>query len=265
MELKDKVAVIFGGGGAIGGAVAVAFAREGARVFLAGRNKEPLEKVAAKIKDAGGLAEVVIADALNKKSVDTSTEAIFNKTGRIDISFNAIGVYHLQGVPLMEMSPEEFELPLNNYVSANFLTATAAARQMVKRNAGVILTISTPGALLASALAGGFGVSNAAVEGLSRQLAGELGEYGIRVICLRSDAIPETIAAGSHAKEVFGHRAELINVSLEELPKMMAQGSMLKRSPTLEDLANTAVFMASEKARAITATVTNVTCGSLVG
>jgi NAD(P)-dependent dehydrogenase (short-subunit alcohol dehydrogenase family) len=135
---------------------------------------------------------------------------------------------------------------------------------MIKNRSGVILTITTPGGLLANGVAGGFGISNAAVESLTRNLAGELGEYGIRAISLRSDAIPETVAAGSHAVQVFGHRAELLGMTLDEMLSQMT-GGLLKRSPTLEDLANTAVFLASDKAKAITATVANITCGSIVG
>ncbi len=265
MQLKNKTAIIYGGGGAIGSAVATAFACEGANVFLAGRRNEPLEVARKKITSLGGYAEIASVDTLDKKAVDDHLASVIIKTGTIDISFNAIGVFHIQGIPLAELSLDDFNLPIATYITSNFLTATAAARYMMKNKSGVILTISTPGSQLASALAGGFGVSNAAVEGLSRQLAGELGPHGIRVVCLRPDAIPEATQAGSHSRKVFSHRAELMGMTLEELFPVMAGGTILQRSPTLAEVANAAVFIASDKASAITATITNLTCGSMVG
>lgn len=265
MLLKDKVAVIYGGGGAIGGAVAEAFAKEGAKVFLAGRTLEAVQSRAIKINSAGGLAEAAVVDAMDKKQVDQHLAGIIKKTGHVDISFNAIGIVHVQGIPLQDLSIDEFNLPVNTYITANFITASAAARHMILQRSGVILTISTPGALLANGIAGGFGVSNAAVEGLTRQFAGELGAYGIRAVCLRPDAIPEAAMAGSHSREVFGNRAKLMGITLEELYPLMPAGTLLQRSPTLEDVANTAVFIASDKGKAMTATVANLTCGSLVG
>ncbi|SIO49875.1 SDR family NAD(P)-dependent oxidoreductase [Chitinophaga niabensis] len=265
MILQNKHAVIYGGGGVIGSAVALAFAKEGAKVFLTGRTLPALEAAAKKIKDAGGDAEVAVVDALNQQSIEDHLAAVYAKTGSIDIHFNAIGVVHLQGIPLVEMSTEDFYHPVHTYVTTNFLTTTAVARYMIKNRSGVILTITTPGGLLANGVAGGFGVSNAAVESLTRNLAGELGAYNIRAIALRSDAIPETVDNGSHAIEVFGHRAELMGTTLKELTPHMGEGAILKRPPTLEDLGNTAAFLASDKAKAITATIANITCGSIVG
>lgn len=265
MQLKNKNAVIYGAGGAIGSAVATAFAREGAKVFLTGLNPEPLQTAAQRIVDFGGHAETAVVDALDKRAVDMHIASVVEHAGTIDISFNAIGVFHIQGIPLTEMSLEEFNLPIATYTITNFLTATAAGRHMIKNKSGVILTISTPGSLYAIGHAGGFGISNAAVEGLTRQLAGDLGPHGIRVVCLRPDAIPEAARAGSHTREVFTYRAKLMGITLEELFLMMPARTLLQRFPTLKDIAETAVFMASDKANALTATVANLSCGSVVG
>ncbi|MBC7827878.1 MAG: SDR family oxidoreductase [Chitinophagaceae bacterium] len=265
MLLTNKNAIIYGGGGAIGGAVAMAFAREGATVFLAGRRTASLETIAHKIMTLGGKAEIAIVNALDKQAVDDHLASVIEKAGRIDISFNAIGVFHIQGIPLTDLTIEDFNLPISVYTATNFLTATAAARHMIKNRSGVILTISTPGALMANGMAGGFGLANAAVEGLTRQLAGELGPHGIRAVCLRPDAIPEAAMAGSHTREVFDYRAKLMNVSLDELFSMMPARTLLQRFPTLSDVAETAVFLASDKAGALTATVANLSCGSIVG
>lgn len=265
MQLANKNAVIYGGAGALGSAIARAFAREGARIFLAGRRRAPLESVADIIVSEGGEAHAATVDALDRHSVNEHMDALVKKFETIDISINAIGLFHIQGIPLVDLTQEEFAYPIQVYTTSNFLTASAAARYMIRQRSGVILTLSTPGSLLADGVAGGFGVTCAAVEGLTRQLAGELGPYGIRAICLRPDAVPEASFNGSHSREVFAHRAQLMDMTLEEMMAGMKDGALLQRSPTLEDVANAAVFMASDKARAITATVANISCGSVVG
>jgi NAD(P)-dependent dehydrogenase (short-subunit alcohol dehydrogenase family) len=110
----------------------------------------------------------------------------------------------------------------------------------------------------------GNGVSSAAVEALSRHLAGELGAQGIRVVCIRPHAIPEAAAGGSHSREVFRPTAERAGVTVEQMLEGAAAGTLLKRLPTLDHIANTAVFLASGHAGAITGTVANLSCGFLV-
>jgi len=113
MLLEDKNAVVYGGG-AMGGAVARAFAREGARVFLAGRTLAKLEEVAEQVRSAGGVAETAQVDALDERAVDGYVDAVVEKAGRIDISFNLISYRDVQGTPLAEMPLEDFERPVVN-------------------------------------------------------------------------------------------------------------------------------------------------------
>src|ERR671936_1512711 len=111
MLLKDKVAVIYGAGGAIGGAVAGAFAREGARLFLAGRHLAPVEVVAKDVVAAGGSAEAAEVDALDEQAVDKHLQPVTDKAARVDISFNAIGIPNPKlRVPLVELDVEQFSL-----------------------------------------------------------------------------------------------------------------------------------------------------------
>ena len=145
MLLENKNAVIYGGGGAIGGAVALAFAREGARVFLAGRTRAKLEAVAQDISVAGGVAETAEVDALDEQAVDRHADAVAAKVGGIDIALNAVGILHVQGTPFAELSFEDYAHPLAAYTRTNFITAKAVARHMVKQRSGVILTLSRPG------------------------------------------------------------------------------------------------------------------------
>jgi 3-oxoacyl-[acyl-carrier protein] reductase len=253
MLLENKTAVVYGAGGAIGGAVARAFAHEGAKVVLAGRTREKLDAVAAEIAAAGGAAETAQVDALDEKAVQKHVDAVVEQAGGIDISFNAVWIRgDLQGTRLVEMPPENFTTPIMTGVTTHFLTATAAARQMIKQGSGVILTLSSSASVLSGRdrryhLTGGFSTACAAIEALSRSLAGELGPHGIRVVCLRPDAIPETWPGT--AIDAYGY---------------MTAGTALDRLPKLEEVARAAVFMASDHASAMTGTVANLSCGSIM-
>jgi 3-oxoacyl-[acyl-carrier protein] reductase len=260
MLLEKKNAVIYGAGGAIGGAVARAFAREGARVFLAGRSRAPIEAVAQEITQAGGVAEAALVDALDALAVEQHLGEVVKQTGSIDISFNAIGIAHMQGMPLVEMAVEEFTRPIVGYMQTQFLTSTAAARHMIKQGSGVILTITAIPARLAIPNAGGFGVAGAAIEGLWRQLAGELGPHGVRVICLRSAGSPDAPGVG----EAIRAHAEGAGISPEAFEASLAAITLLKRLPRLAEVAAVAVLMASDHASAMTGAVANVTCGATV-
>jgi len=264
MLLDDKCAVIYGAGGAIGGAVARAFALEGAKVFLAGRTQSRLDAVAADIAAAGGLAEATALDALDARAVERHADGVARKAGGIDIALNAIGVAHVQGTPFADLSLEDFEFPIATYTRTNFITAQAVARHMAKKGSGVILTLSTPGARLPGPGYMGNCVASAAIEAMSRHLAGELGAQGIRVVCIRPHAIPEAAAAGSHTQAVFKPMADRAGVSIEQMLAGAAGSTLLKRLPTLDEVANTAVFLASGYAGAITGTVANLSCGFLV-
>lgn len=264
MLLQDKSAVIYGGGGAIGGAVARVFAREGARVFLAGRTLAKLDEVAQYISAAGGKAETAEVDALDPRAVDRHADAVAAKAGGIDITLNAVGIVHVQGTPFTELSSADYAHPITAYTRTNFLTAKAVARHMVERGSGVILTLSTPGSRLSGAGFLGYGVTCGAIETFSCILAGELGATGIRVVCLRPDVIPEALAT-SHAREVFKGYTERAGISIEEMQAERARtGTLLKRFPTLGEVAEFAAFVASDRASATTGAIINLTCGSLV-
>jgi NAD(P)-dependent dehydrogenase (short-subunit alcohol dehydrogenase family) len=108
MLLKDKNAVIYGGGGSIGGAVARAFAREGANVFLAGRTRAKLEEVSDEIRSSGGVAETAQVDTLDGRAVDGHADAVAASAGGIDISFNLISHGDVHGTPMAEMDLEDY-------------------------------------------------------------------------------------------------------------------------------------------------------------
>jgi 3-oxoacyl-[acyl-carrier protein] reductase len=249
MLLNAKTAIIFGAGGAIGSAVAKALAREGARVFLSGRRAAPVEAVANGIRDNGGAAEAATVDALDETAVEDYVAGIAGKAGGIDVLLNAMGFRAVQGVPLSDLALEDFTYPIATWTSSQFLTARAAARHMVKRRRGVILTLSASPARLAIATTGGFGVACAAVEGLSRTLAAELGPQGVRVVCIRPHRIGETLEDADFP------------VPRDDFIGFLEGMTLTKKLPTLADVANTAVFLASDHAAAMTGAVANLTGG----
>jgi NAD(P)-dependent dehydrogenase (short-subunit alcohol dehydrogenase family) len=258
MLLANKKAVIYGGGGAIGGAIARAFGREGAKVFLAGRTLSKLEAVAKDIRAAGGVVATAQVDALDEQAVEKHIAEVARKAGGIDVSFNAIGIEDVQGTPLTEISLEDFIRPITIATRTQFLTAKAVAPHMIKQGSGVIMMITATPSRIGWPLVGGFGTACAALESLSRQLAAELGPQGVRVVCLRSagspESIPDTLDAFAAGKRVT--RDEFI-ASLKEM-------TLLKRLPSLADVGNVAAFMASDYANSMTGTVANMSCGQIV-
>jgi 3-oxoacyl-[acyl-carrier protein] reductase len=262
MLLEGKNAIVYGGGGAIGGAVARAFAREGAKVYLAGRTLATLEAVAGEIHAAGGVAETARVDALDEKAVDEHADAVATRAGDIDVSFNAIEIRDVQLVPLAEMSREDFTLPITTGTTTHFLTATAAARRMSEQGSGVILTLSSSAvrAFVPGVYVGGFGIAGTAIEALTKQLAAELGPSGIRAVCLRPEGIPESWE-NLRRKDTS---TEGWSAPPTEIEEQMKARSVLGRVTTLADVGNAAAFLASDLAAATTGTVFNLTSGTVI-
>ncbi|TMR91119.1 SDR family NAD(P)-dependent oxidoreductase [Nonomuraea basaltis] len=265
MSLNDKTAVIYGAAGAIGGEVARTFAREGARVYLAGRTLATLDTLAKEINAAGGQARTAEVDALDHQAVVEHADAVAGEAGGIDVSFNAIGFDHSEfGIPLVELTYEAFAVPLVAYTRTHFITATAAARHMTARGSGVILTLSSTAARLTAYPSGGFGTACAAVERLSLQLAAELGPQGVRVVCLRPAGMPETARRGSHSRELWSRTAVRMGMTPEQMLDAPAPDSVpLRRAPRLAEVAEAAAFLASDLAGAMTSTVVNLSCGEV--
>jgi NAD(P)-dependent dehydrogenase (short-subunit alcohol dehydrogenase family) len=263
--LENKNAVVYGGGGAIGGAVARVFAREGARVFIAGRTQAKLDAVAHDITAAGGTVETAQVDALDQEAVERHADAVAATAGGIDVALNAVSVVHDQGTPLADLSLEEFMRPIDGFLRTLFITSKAVARHMGGERPGVVLNLSEPGAKLAVGGILGHGVSAAGKEAFSRLLAAELAPRNVRVITIRPHAVVDAAAAGSYTNDLFGPLAAAGGQSLDEfLDDGMRAGTLLKRLPTLSDVAETAAFLASDGAGALTGTVVNLTGGALV-
>jgi NAD(P)-dependent dehydrogenase (short-subunit alcohol dehydrogenase family) len=261
MMLKNKIAVIYGAGGGIGGGVARAFAREGAKLFLTGRKLAPVEGVAKDVVAAGGSAEAAEVDALDERAVDKHLQSVIDKAGRVDISFNAVGMPNAKilGVPLVELDAEQFSLPITTYAMSYFLTARLAARRMVANKSGVIMTVTALHSRTGIPLVGGYGPAMAAKEALTRDLSVELAPHGIRVVGLRPQGMPETRTI----KDAYEPRKKASGMSWEQWQDLLASRTHPRRLMTLAEMANVAVFMASDKASGMTGTTVNLTMGSL--
>jgi len=260
MLLENKVAVIYGAGGAIGSTVAKAFAREGAKVFITGRNLGKVDALANEIVAAGGKADAAEVDALDENQIENHLTTVIKTAGGIDISFNAISPVPqpgVQGVPIAKLSVDSFTAPITAYLRSHFLTARAAARGMVERGSGAILMHTPEPARLGAAHVGGMGPAWAAMEALNRNLSAEFGPRGVRSVCIRSTGLPET-----HTIDVvFGLHAEAMGISREQFQGFIESMTHTKRSTKIAEVASAAVWLASDQARGITGAVVNLTGG----
>ena len=275
MMLKGKVAIVYGAGGSIGSAVARAYAREGARVFLAGRSRDALDAVRQQIAaaragadaDAGAGAdaceatEVHVLDVLDEPALAAHMRTVATRAGRIDIVFDAVGVdcERMLGVALTEIELERFELPLRAYTSGWFLIARLAARHMIPNGTGVIMTMSALPARTGTPLNGGYGPAQAAKEAMTRDLSHELARHGVRVLALRPHGVPDSRTM----RRVYELKAQPAGMSWEQFVAFLGGTNHARRGSTPDEVAETAAFLASERASGMTGTTVNLTMGSL--
>jgi NAD(P)-dependent dehydrogenase (short-subunit alcohol dehydrogenase family) len=257
--LEGKTAIIYGGGGAIGGGVARVFAREGAAVELAGRTRAPLDAVAAEVVAGGGSAEVAVLDALDEAAVDAHVEDVVARRGGVDVSFNLIMRGDVQGTPIIDMIKEDLLRAVSTGLLASFVTARAAARRMTARGSGVILHLNSGSGPGARPGMGSTGPADAATESLMRYLAAELGGSGVRVCGIWTAGVAETLTDEKIAS-VGGEGSP----TAEQVVAMISGMSVLGRAPRLADVAEVAAFLASDRAAGITGSIANVTSGLIL-
>ena len=253
MLLEGKNAVIYGGAGSVGGAVARVFGREGARVFLCGRTRETLEAVAEEIRSGGGRAETAVVDALDEKAVDEHADALVSDAGSLDVSMNVIAHPATHGTPLHEMAVDDYMDSIEVAAKTTFITSRAAARHMVKQGGGVLLYFGGSGdrsGPMRDYYLGGTQVAFDAIETLRRQLSVELGPHGVRVVTLESGGVPESLP------EEFDGR--------EAIVELIESQTLTGRAATLEEVGRVAAFAASDRAASMTAATLNVSAGALI-
>ncbi|MDB5529176.1 MAG: family oxidoreductase [Devosia sp.] len=260
MLLKGKTAIVYGAGGAVGGAVAKAYAREGALVFLAGRTPDSLQAVADEIEAAGGRAQVAPVDALDAKAVERHLADIAKGAGPVKLMFNAIDWGDTQGAELTDMDFERFLRPIRNSMQTWFVTGTAMARHMGANGGGAIVGITANAAREAYSHVGGFGVACAAIEHFLRQLAVENGPHGVRVCFVRSPGSPD--APG--VRNAWQLRANEQGVTFDDIAREFGKDTPLRKVTALAQVADAAVLLSSDLAAGMTATVANATGGAQV-
>jgi NAD(P)-dependent dehydrogenase (short-subunit alcohol dehydrogenase family) len=227
-------------------------------VFLVGRTRDRLDAVAKEVGAAGGTAEVAVLDVLDETAVDEHVRLVAAGAGGVDVSVNLVTRGDVQGVPLVEMATADFVRPITTGLTANFITARAAARHMAERGSGVILALDS-GSAHGSPMMGGTGPADAATDAFFRNLAAELGPRGVRVAGLWAAGIPQTLSPAKLA--ATNSALHLDDAAFQGLLDQLAGMRMLRRSPTLAEVAATAAFLASDQAAGITATFVNVTGG----
>jgi NAD(P)-dependent dehydrogenase (short-subunit alcohol dehydrogenase family) len=253
ISLENKNAVIYGAGGSLGGAMAKALAKAGAKVLVTGIRPEKVEKLAEEIRATGGQAEAAQVDALDENAVNEHIAS----AGRVDISFNAAWNGVVQGMPLTEISVKDFVTPIQMAIQSRFITGVAAAKVMMKQRSGVILNLTaTPGGI-GYPFTGGFAPTCAAIESLSRNLAVELGIYGVRSVNIRSGGSPDS--------RVFKDAIESKPDMMKTVLSAMEGDTMLKKLAMMEDITNAAVFLVSDMAAKITGVTIDITVGTTEG
>jgi NAD(P)-dependent dehydrogenase (short-subunit alcohol dehydrogenase family) len=259
--LKNKAAVIYGAGGAIGSAVARTFAREGASLFLTDYSLAKVKAVAEEIAAGDGFVEAAEVDALDEKAVNEHLNKVVDTFGSVDISFNAVGLRNttLQGVSLVDLDLDQFMKPIAVHVQANFVTARLAGRRMAAKGSGVIMTVTSIPSRVAIPRMGGVAVAMAAEEALIRDLSVELAPQGVRVLGVRTQGMPDS----GTIEEVFGLHAKAYGITTEQFRNQSAELTHRRRLPTLQELAEVVTFTASDRASAMTATMVNLSLGAI--
>lgn len=259
--LQGKNAVVFGAAGSIGAAVAKEFAAEGAQVFLVGRTKSSLEVVAKQIVEAGGTAQTDVLDTLDDAALNRYFESIVNESGRIDIVLDAAGPLAKEygnGKFAVDLPVDEFLVPLQTMVKSRFNTSRAAARQMIKQHSGVIILVTGSPARPHVPGATAIGAAFAAMENLTQNLAFEVSPLGVRVVCLRTLANFDSRSIQDTVELLAGQ----LHITKDQAKTQFEQSNFLRTVATVQDTANAAVLIASDRARMLTGTVVNATAGA---
>jgi NAD(P)-dependent dehydrogenase (short-subunit alcohol dehydrogenase family) len=260
MLLRDKRAVVFGGGGSIGAAVAKELAAEGAEVFVSGRTAGSVDLVAKEITRNGGRAHAHVVDALDEVAVDHYLASVIGQAGSIDIEFNATGPRvstYGNGKPVVGLPVEEFMTALQTVVRSHFITARAAARHMITQGSGVIIFVTGSPARPHGPGTSAIGAAFGAIENLTRTMAIELGATGVRVVCLRTAANPDSRTI----QDVVDAITQMTGVTPEQAGAGVAEGRLLNASPHTPDTAKAVAFLASAAAAMMTGTVLNASAG----
>lgn len=255
MRLKDKVAIITGGSLGIGRAISLAFASEGAMVVVAARTLARLKEVADEINSKGGKAIAMAVDIANEIKIKEMVARTVEEYGRIDVLVNNAGI----SGPTSNIAEMELD-KWNEVLSINLTGAMLCSREvltnMIARKSGNIINISSVGGMSGFPMRSPYCVSKMGVIGLTETMAIEVGDYNIRVNCISPGAV-----RGDRILNAAQAKGKALGIQYEEVLERLTKDYSLKRLIELSEVANAAVFLASEDASAITGHTLVVSCG----
>ena len=256
--LKDKIAVITGGGRGLGRVIALACAREGADLVLASRSVEALQETRVEVESFGREALVVPTDIRRENSVRNLAEQALARFGHIDILVNNTGITG-PTAPLWEITPAEWEETFAVNVTGAYLCCRAFLPSMIERRSGSILFISSMTGKRPLFGRTPYAAGKLALVGLARTLAWETGPYGIRVNVISPGPIE-----GERVERVIRNQAQAEGISEDEARRRFTSSSPLGRLVPPGDIADAVVFLASDKAASITGEDLNVSAGTVM-
>ena len=256
--MKIKVAVVTGGGGGIGAAICRAFAAEGARVAVTDLRPEAAEQVATEIRATGGQAGAWSLDVAERAAVERAADEIAAHFGQVDIWVNNAGISRV--VPFMACTDELWDTILRINLTGTFIGCQAALRQMLPRQQGVILNMSSQSGKAGNSQYAAYCASKFGIIGLTQSLAMEFAREGIRVNALCPGVVWTALWDEQHVGE-YGRKRSL---RPEEVRPYLESKVPLGRLCTPEDVAGTAVFLASDAAAYITGQAINVSGGGVM-
>ena len=256
MKLADRVAIITGGGRGIGRAIALRFAAEGAAVVLAATGRQALEETAGEIRAAGGRALASVTDVADEAAVARMVAVTMAEFGRLDILVNNAGISG-PTAPIVQLDRKEWDRTLAINVTGAFLCAKHAVPHMISRRSGRVINITSIAGLIGYALRSPYAVSKWGMIALTRSLAIEVGEYGITV-----NAIAPGAVRGERVESVIRNRAAALGRAKEDVEReFFVDPTALKRMVDTEDIASTALYLASDEASSITGETISVSAG----
>lgn len=255
MKLEGKIAIVTGGGGGIGRAIALRFAREGAAVVIAGPTEEKIRAVEKEVRDAGGKGLAVLTDVADETSVERMISAALDEFGQIDILVNNAGIAGPTAL-VPNISREEWDHTFAVNLTGAFLCAKHAFPHMTHRPSGSIINITSIAGLQAYAFRSPYCASKWGMIGLTQTLAEEGGRHNIT-----ANAIAPGPVRGPRIERVIRNRAAEMKLPYEEVVRQYVEPTALKRMVEEEDIAAMALFLASEEGCNITGETLNISAG----
>ncbi len=259
MELREKVALITGGGQGIGKAIALAYAREGADVVVAGRSREKVEAVVRQISEVGRRALAVPADVSKRNDVELMVSQTLERFGKIDILVNNVGIAG-PNAAVVEMKEDEWDEVMAVNLKGPMLCSQAVLRHMIPRKSGRIINMSSIGGIRGYPRRSPYGVSKSGINAFTQALAIEVGPHNIYV-----NSICPGPVLGDRLAMIFERQAKATGVSPEEIEQGIRKKSPLGKIVSEQEVAELAVFLASDRSSGITGEIINITAGSEIG